>query len=195
MTVDDKHIIDIMKGGVSVVGNANSLFYKNAKSYGSLIDEKPTIRFNWAWIEDSSRQGSRWDFMATGSRLSQSINKHRIHHGQKIKFHTILCNSGFNRESKLLQESKGYKYDWHMGVPSEIVKPFRKRLDPRKPSTGLHVLILLDYLKIEDVRIFGFDGYKSKTFYNPEPSFSHNYEIEVKIRQELVEKNNWKVYE
>lgn len=199
MRVYEDDLIKYMCNGVSVVGNATSLF---DREYGLIIDEMPTIRFNWSKIEKGESQGTRWDFLASGSRWKRSVEINMCNKSNDVNskssiplFHTLLLNPGLKNEENTIVRNSKNKYDFYFGELS-IAEPWKRRLGKRiKLSSGMHSLILLDYLGIERVRIFGFDGYRSKSYYTNEISKSHDYSTEGIMRKELIEKNSWKVYE
>jgi hypothetical protein len=189
MQLNDTQLIEKLKDGVSVVGNATSLLNTE---YGSLIDSNPTVRFNWSTIKNPVAQGRRWDFISTGTRYTMTFNKHLSAY-KSFQFHTVLYNTKSESHNLDTKYKQSKLFDWHTLNIESRTKLYQQTL-PYKPSSGLHILNLLDYLQIENVCIFGFDSYATKSFYTNEPSYSHDYEKEHTIINSLIEKNQWKQY-
>lgn len=163
--------------GINVVGNALSLYSET--EYGELIDSKKTIRFNWPrW--DSKHSGTRQDVICTNGY-------NWIDDGS---YDFLICKT---RPSNSLPYTKSfYQY------PKDLFKELWTKLNV-KPSNGIQILYLLNYLSIKDVNIFGFD-WKNTSSTTIEytltinPSFNdsvHNYEKEKKLCLDLINKNNW----
>ena len=189
MQLTDIQLREKLKEGISVVGNATSLL---STEYGSLIDSRPTIRFNWSTIINTTAQGNRWDFIATGHRYMRTCNKH-LDKYKKFQFHTLLYNTKGVLDNLDGKCKYSNLFDWHTLDIDSRSKLHQQTL-PHKPSSGLHILNLLDYFEIKNVHIFGFDAMKTKSFYTDEPSHAHDFEKEHKIIHGLIQKNQWKQY-
>jgi len=176
-------IDDFLPKTVNVVGNASSILTKNN---GHLIDQYTTIRFNRTIILNKSAQGQRWDFLASSEKKTFIYyNK-----GPGL-FHSLIFLPSV---VKHVANKKFITFNTNLfEIPVSFFQPIRKILNQR-PSTGLQVLLLLDYFK-KNVNIFGFDFNQTKTFYDLNRiKPAHNFEKEKLIIEKMVEKNRWNMY-
>jgi hypothetical protein len=173
---------------LNVVGNAQSLFDKD---YGALIDEYPTIRFNYIEKLNPEKQGTRWDYMATSN--PREIKKWK--NASQRNFHTHI----YTKWDKKGEQTIGNAIIIPDNVWKELNSIYKNNTKARGPSSGLSVLFYLNELNLTSVNIFGFDWKKTMTYYNDiqkdkgENKF-HDYEFENKYCLELIEKNGWKLY-
>lgn len=179
----------MISGPINVVGNAESLLQQN---YGELIDQYPTIRFNFLKNLDKDRQGSRWDYMATSNpKMIRAWN------GMKIPFHTWIYTKWQEPDRGVINQKKFDCTTLHL--KDEVWRPIAK-MCPKRPTTGLMIMHMLDFYHVNQVNIFGFDWKETKTYYNKEnvdtgESKFHDYEFEKMYCLGLIEKNIcWKLY-
>jgi len=176
-------ILKELSNPVSVIGNAESIF---TKEYGSLIDENPTIRFNRADIIDEKSQGSRWDYL-----VSSEVNTFEKYNMQEPKFHSLIFSP---TKKSLSYKIKKVKFNTRMyNLPLFQTLELEKKLNA-PPSTGLQILYFLNYLRNENVNIFGFDFKATPTFYEKRNKGKHDYTKEKDLVMSLIEKNNWNFY-
>lgn len=174
----------LLPNNLSIVGNAESLL---ARSYGSLIDQHPTIRFNRTQIINSQAQGKRWDYLA-----SSEINTFEMYNKIPPPFHSLIF-SPTKPEMVYKVKKVAFKCDiLHL--------PLQQSLDLQRtignvPSTGLQILYYLSSIHHECVHIFGFDFKKTKTFYEIRNKGAHDWIKEEQLIKELAKKNSWNFYE
>ena len=171
MTLEE--LKEVFLEGVSVVGNAESIFQK--KPIGNEIDSRPTVRFNWITL-NSEYTGSRKDCICTN-----------VPNKVKDTEYQILIGTTYDT-----------RFD-HFNYPKILLEPLLQKLG-KKPSNGIRILYLLDYMKIKDVHVYGFDWKKTGSLSErkgektrPENE-SHDYKKEKDLSLELIERNNWKLY-
>lgn len=179
----------MLESKINVVGNAQSLFDKN---YGALIDEHPTIRFNYIKNLNPEKQGTRWDYMAASN--PNEIRKWQ--NDPQRNFHTHLYTKWNNKQHETIGNNIIIPND----IWQELDKIYKNNTACRGPSTGLSVLFYLHKLNLSSVGIFGFDWKETLTYYNDEKkdtgeSKFHDYEFERKYCLELIEQNKWSYYE
>jgi hypothetical protein len=168
---------------ISVIGNAESIF---EKEYGNLIDKNLTIRFNRADIINEKSQGTRWDYL-----VSSEVNTFEKYNTQTPKFHTLIFSP---TKKSLTYKVKKIKFNTRIyHLPLFQAQELEKKLTA-PPSTGLQILYFLDYLRNENVSIFGFDFKKTPTFYEKRNKGKHDYIKEKDLVISLIEKNNWNFY-
>lgn len=158
--------IELIKDGVNVVGNASSL---KGKGLGSEIDSRPTIRFNWIVLNEST--GKRTDILATN-----------FPHKNRDNYKWLIADR--------------HHYNWNTyKYPAKLKDDLQKILG-KKPSNGCRVLHLLDTLNIPDVHVYGFDWKETPTMIvkdriSTPDNEHHDYAREKEFCLELIEKNNW----
>ena len=173
-----------LPSNLSIVGNAQSLF---EKSYGRLIDENPTVRFNRTEIIQEKSQGSRWDFL-----VSSEVNTFEKYNHINPPFHTLIFSP---TKSEMVSKIKKVKFKtkiFHLPIyqSDELI-----RILGVSPSTGLQILYYLNSIHHPNVSIFGFDFKKTNTFYEIRNKGNHRFDLEKEIILNLVNTNNWKFYE
>jgi len=175
--LNELYLMSYFSQGINVVGNAKSLYSET--KYGELIDRKKTIRFNWP----------HWDSKYTGTR-QDVICTNRYEWIDNGSYYFLICQT---RPSNSLPYTKSfYQY------PKDLLKKLKTKLNS-KPSNGIRILYLLNYLSIKNVNIFGFDWKNTSSTtieytLTKNPSFkdnAHNYKKEKKICLDLIDKNNW----
>jgi hypothetical protein len=159
--------------GVSVVGNAKSILRKTPLAHE--IDSRPTIRFNWIDLNHTKYTGSRKDCICTN--IPQKI--------KEVEYKILIG------------KVKDSRFDFFR-YTDDLLSNLRKNLS-KKPSNGIRILYLLDYLEIKDVHIYGFDWKETpslikKTRKSTAENEHHNYQQEKAFCLELVQQNNWKHY-
>ena len=183
------------KGPINVVGNAQSLF---DKTYGSLIDQHTTIRFNYIADLVPEIQGTRWDYMAT----SNPREIRRWNGEDELPFKAYFFTTWAETEKKYIKARKPEFMSVPLyEIPDEIWME-AQRETKKRPSSGIMVLYTLYKLGINDVNIFGFDWKNTPTYYNADnptkesgESKMHDYEDERNIALRLIDEMNWTLYE
>lgn len=146
---------------VAIVGNAKSIF---DKKNGDLIDSHDfIIRFNRGFIEIPVSQGTKTTMVMLAINLEP----------EKLK----LYNAKW-----VVNRSNHYDNRVNYIIPNPDRKRMRDKLEAQ-PSTGFMAIDLCLYAGAKSIDLFGFDGEKTKTFYN-DPNYvtKHNYSKE----QELI---------
>ena len=174
---------DFLTHPVSVVGNAESMFNH---TYGKLIDENPTIRFNRADIINQECQGSRWDYL-----VSSEVNTFEKYNTQDPKFHTLIFSPTKQEFTYKLKKVKFRSKIFYL--PLFQAQQLEIKLSA-PPSTGLQILYFLDSIRNASVRIFGFDFKETPTFYETRNKGKHDYQKEKELVMSLIDKNNWNYY-
>lgn len=169
---------------LSVVGNAESLL---SSSYGSLIDQHPTIRFNRAQMVNTEAQGKRWDYLA-----SSEVNTFEMYNKTTPPFHSLIFSP---TKPEMIYKVKKISFKCNI-----IHLPLEQSLNLIKiigsiPSTGLQVLYYFDSITFKNISIFGFDFKKTKTFYEIRNKGNHDWLKEEQLIKKLIEKNSWNFYE
>lgn len=171
LKLDDKKI--------AVIGNANSLF---EKKLGNVIDSYDIVfRLNKGFqIRDAEHQGKKVTVVATSVPLDLSSQEKKI---------------------KLLWVSPARK-----SVPLKWLIFFRVRFLPKnnwdklfhqlnaRPSTGI---MLVDYLVrrsgAKEICLFGFDGFKTKSFYEDRISeVPHDFASEIGLLESYLKEDRIK---
>ena len=168
---------------LSIVGNAESIFQN---SYGELIDQNDTIRFNRTEIINTKSQGAKWDYL-----VSSEINTFEQYNNQNPKFHSLIFSP---TQRKFNYKVKKAKFKTRLCILPLFQSEELQRIMDAPPSTGLQILYYLDYIKNKQVNIFGFDFKKTPTFYETRNKGKHNWIVEKDFILKLVEKNNWQFY-
>ena len=174
----------LLPNNLSIVGNAESLL---ASSYGWLIDQHPTIRFNRTQIINSQAQGKRWDYLA-----SSEVNTFEMYNKILPPFHSLIFSP---IKPEMVYKVKKVSFQCNI-----LHLPLQQSLDLQRtignvPSTGLQILYYLDSINHRCVHIFGFDFKKTKTFYEIRNKGAHDWIKEERLIKELVKKNSWNFYE
>jgi hypothetical protein len=175
----------LLPDGLSVVGNASSLF---GAKHGSEIDRRPTIRFNHAQIVDPVVQGRRWDFVVTSNE--QALRYFRANDVQFSQLIFTAYLDGHLRHLEAIGSSTPVTI-YPMRLSRHLTWICRAR-----PTTGTQILYLLDLLGRRDVHIFGFDWKATPTFYDPSRTRDpHNHARERSLAKALITKNGWQLHE
>lgn len=155
-----------IQNGVNVVGNAESLINQG---FGQEIDSKVTIRFNWVELNEST--GKRTDIVCTN--FPHKLNE---------KYEWLIANRRYS----------GYKTYVY---PKKVLNNLTKQIG-KKPSNGCRLLYLLDWFKIKDVTVYGYDWKDTPSIVikdtpcTPENEH-HDYVREKDFCLKLIKKNNW----
>lgn len=173
----------LLPNNLSIVGNAESLL---ASSYGSLIDQYPTIRFNRTQIINSKAQGKRWDYLA-----SSEVNTFEMYNKMPPPFHSLIFSP---TKPEMIHKVKKVSFKCDI-----LYLPLQQSLDLQRtignvPSTGLQILCYLDSINHRYVHIFGFDFKKTKTFYEIRNKGAHDWIKEELLIKGLIKKNSWNFY-
>jgi hypothetical protein len=142
---------------IAVVGNAESIFEKN---FGNDIDSHDiVVRFNKGYIKNENSQGRKTDIWASSLYIDE-INLKKIF--PDIKYVIWL--------SPKLSLIKKYSFKFFRKM---TIYPLYKwyslynKIARNRPTSGA---MLLDYLikstKYKKIDIYGFDFFKTNTFYN-----------------------------
>lgn len=140
---------------VAVVGNASSLLQHD---FGEIIDACDlVIRMNLGFVQRPESQGSRTDIVVTSIPIEMK-DLLETYSPQGV----IWATSKRRRIPADYYHNKHFHFELH---PLHHWWALRWRLEAR-PSTGA---ILLNYLwsrcSARQVSVFGFDGFRSPTFY------------------------------
>lgn len=166
---------------ICVVGNAQSLLDKKD---GEIIDKGDmVIRFNGGVVRDPKSQGTKT---------------------------THYAFSNFGRRCRVqnhLEELSGGPVNiLHTRTPEfDNIKEYLKTTLQSKPSNGM---IIVEYLKRnhpnDEIKIFGFDWKKTKTFYKKDRQerlldknhnpHAHDFDEERKYCLKLINELDWKLY-
>jgi len=145
----------VVKKKIALVGNASSIFdFKN----GSRIDAcDVVIRMNAGFIKNPDSQGKKTDILA----LSLALNVEDI----VKEFNPKLVIWATSKRNLMPQNYKNNFFNFCLH-PLIIWFKLRIRLNAR-PSTGaIMVNYLTKYCDSDKIELFGFDFFKTKTFYN-----------------------------
>ena len=163
----DRLLKDIKGKSVAIVGNAKSIFDKRN---GKAIDEHEfIIRFNNGFTIKPESQGT----ITTMVMLALNMPPEKL----------SLYNAKW-----VVNRSNHYDNKVHYTIPNPDRKRMRDKLEAQ-PSTGFMAIDLCLYAGAKSIDLFGFDGEKTPTFYNPEGYITqHNYSKEQELIH-LYEKN------
>lgn len=157
---------------VALVGNGEGLF---SRCDGAEIDSNDfVVRLNQGFVRDPLRQGSRTDIVCGSMPLDLG----------KIKgaFRTVeIVYAGPFRwymSDDLWAERRRITY-----LPISDFRALAGQLGGWRPSTGLAMMdFLLHRADTREVRLFGFDWKRTKTFYETELRLSvHNWAAERQV--------------
>lgn len=159
---------DIKGKRVAIVGNAKSIF---DKKNGELIDSHDfIIRFNNGFTINPDSQGTKTTMVMLA--LNMPAEKLSLYNAKWV-----------------VNRSNHYDNRVNFIIPNPDRKRMRDKLEAQ-PSTGFMAIDLCLYAGAKSIDLFGFDGEKTPTFYNPDGyQTQHNYSNEQKLIH-LYEKSN-----
>ena len=153
--IGDSDIANFLSGkSISLVGNSESIF--NDKTTGESIDQYDIVcRFNLGRILDSDSQGKRTDILFTS--ILDPLGVDII---EELQPEVIVWVTPKTQPSYL------EAYDNFYRCPVDNWKHLYKTIGAR-PSTGCMALnMLVKKFNCRDIKLFGFDFFKTNTFYN-----------------------------
>jgi hypothetical protein len=161
---------------VAIVGNATSLC---ALSHGAQIDQFDiVIRMNRGRSPALSSHGKRTDILAFS--IYSAISDIGNSFGARA-----LVHMSPRRRDRSHPDAAFYPLDWWA--------PLAQTLGAR-PSTGAMVADLVHRLAPATATLFGFDGYRSSSFYLDAPHVGpHDYLAESAFLRTLVARTGWAV--
>lgn len=169
----DRLLKDIKGKSVAIVGNAKSIFDKRN---GSEIDAHEFIvRFNNGFTERPECQGCKTSMLMLA--LNMPLEKLKLYNSKWV----------VNRSNR---------YDNRVDyiIPNIDRQKMRDRLDAQ-PSTGFMAIDLCLCAQAGSIDLYGFDGEKTPTFYNPEGYVTqHKYDKEQEIIQEYAKNKLLTIY-
>ena len=145
----------IYRKKVALIGNASSIFEGN---YGIQINSCDiVIRMNGGFIRDTMCQGSKTDILVLSLPLSHDVIKK--------EFNPWLIIWATSKRKIMPHEYKNKKIELFLH-PLWVWFKLRLRLNAR-PSTGAIIgNYITSYCKTSKIEMYGFDFFKTKTFYN-----------------------------
>lgn len=164
---------------VSVVGNAESIF---SYQFGNEIDSNEiVIRMNKGYIRNTEAQGTRTSIWASSYPLKET---------EVYKFFTPdVCMWMTPKLAIMPEYSDGFLKNTFIH-PEEIWNNLYIRLDNTRPTTGLMVInFLINYTEAKSVTLFGFDFFKTKTFYEPKlrKNTPHCFSLEEQLVSSIID--------
>lgn len=169
----DRLLKDIKGKSVAIVGNAKSIFDKRN---GTEIDAHEFIvRFNNGFTERPECQGCKTSMLMLA--LNMPLEKLKLYNAKWV----------VNRSNR---------YDNRVDyiIPNIDRQKMRDRLDAQ-PSTGFMAIDLCLCAQAGSIDLYGFDGEKTPTFYNPEGYVTqHKYNKEQEIIQEYAKNKLLTIY-
>ena len=169
----------IQNKSIAIVGNASSIF---DSSFGSEIDNHDiVIRFNKGILKDKISQGSKTTIWIVASTDFLSLSS---------KFTPRFIILRFITPNFL------YTYPSINNTDKRVIEIKNSILNGKNPSTGFLAIDMCRFHKPKlPIDIYGFDGNKTKTFYNPESYVSrHNMNDELLFLKQLEKDNILKIH-
>lgn len=155
---------------IAVVGNSIAIL---DREYGKLIDNCDIVcRINEGCVNIPNTAGTKttYNFINSAKRI------------KRVWPHKNPVNLTIISKTWAFDDSIPYLPDYNT---EEIESMFEK------PSAGIHILNFLSYCNCKSVSIFGFDGFKHKSFYNNRIS-PHDGDKEMDFINNLIKNNsNW----
>ena len=157
---------------VALVGSAGALF---DQKHGAQIDQhEVVVRINrGVIIKDKEAQGTKTDYWAIGNPITVK---------DLIDTHTYRGNI------HLSPEHRG-KHPYYL--PTKMFNSLTREYGHTKPSSGLMILYYIYESNPKSLSLYGFDWYKSGTWYYIPWKHSHDWDREEKfIRKKYLSQEN-----
>lgn len=147
---------------LALVGNAQSIF---ARRDGAAIDGcDQVMRLNRGFLRHPASQGARTDLLCLSLRLSRAEIR--------AAFGDVPIVYG-NQDRWVMAKDMWAERNSIAYYPIEAFRALSARIGRRRPSTGLIAIdLLLSCLGAAQVRLFGFDWKRTRTFYEPELNYN-----------------------